>query len=45
MNVKPTFQAFHNDFVFFTKALTIMQNKNATKLFSIIKEYDLDQKP
>ncbi len=36
LKVKPTFCAFHNEFVLYTKALKVMKGKNAINLFSII---------
>ncbi len=45
LKVKPDFCAFHKEFVLYTKALKVMKGKNAINLFSIIKEYDLQEKP
>ncbi len=45
LKVKPAFCAFHNEFVLYTKALKVMKRKNAINLFSIIIEYDLQEKP
>ncbi len=45
LKVKPTFCAFYNELVSYTKALKVMKNKNAIHLLSFLEEYDLQEKP